>query len=158
MGLVTDVERYPDFVPAMSALRKTRDLPDGFEAEALISFKGISESFKSRVIIDEEARTIIVEKATRGGPVKTLHNRWQFFELPDGSTLVDFAVEVRLAFPLESLLRQKFDKAKRVIRNVFVDQAQNHCEPLGEKPDIDLAGEVVKLGLDTELIYAPPLA
>ena len=131
MGLVTDVERYPDFVPAMAALRKTRDLPDGFEAEAIIAYKSIRESFASRVTVDEAARTVTVEKAQRGGPVKSLHNRWQFHELSDGSTLVDFHVDVRLMFPLESLLRAKFDQAKTVIRNVFVQQALDHCERVG---------------------------
>ena len=131
MGLVTDVERYPDFVPAMTALRKTKDLPDGFEAEAMIAYKGIRETFGSRVTIDQAARTVRVEKAQRGGPVKSLHNSWRFHELSDGSTLVDFHVDVRLVFPLEGLLRQKFDKAKTVIRNVFVQQALDHCERVG---------------------------
>ena len=157
MQLVTNVERYPDFVPAMTALRKTHDLQNGFEAEALVEFKGISEAFASRVTIDEDSRTVIVEKAKRGGPVKTLHNRWQFFELSDGSTLVDFAVEVRLVFPLGTLLRQKFDKAKTVIRNVFVQQALDHCDPVNAATAFDLHAEIDTLGLDTGLIYVPPL-
>ena len=148
MGLVTDVERYPDFVPAMTALRKTRDLPDGFEAEAMIAYKGIRESFASRVTIDQDARTVMVEKAQKGGPVKSLHNRWRFYELSDGSTLVDFHVDVRLVFPLESLLRQKFDSAKVVIRNVFVAEAEKHCEqiaPGGAR--IDVLAEAKALGV-----------
>ena len=156
MELVTDVERYPDFVPALTALRKTKDMPDGFEAEAMINFKGISETFASRVTIDEARRIVVVEKAKRGGPVKTLQNRWQFHELSDGSTLVDFKVEVRLMFPLESLLRQKFDKAKTVIRNVFVQQAMDHCEMLQTPQKIILANEVGDLGLDKNLIYGRP--
>ena len=128
MRLITDVERYPDFVPAMSALRKTKELPDGFEAEAMIAYKGIRETFASRITVDEAARTVVVEKAQRGGPVKSLHNRWQLHALSDGSTLVDFHIDVRLMFPLESLLRQKFDEAKTVIRNVFVQQALDNCE------------------------------
>lgn len=155
MELVTDVERYPDFVPAMTALRKTKDLPDGFEAEAMINFKGISETFASRITMDPDARIVLVEKAQKGGPVKALQNRWKFHELSDGSTLVDFSVEVRLMFPLESLLRQKFDKAKTVIRNVFVQQAMDHCEGAGEAGLI-LTDEVVKLGLNPDLIYVPP--
>ena len=137
MKLVTDVERYPEFIPAMAALRKTRDLPDGFEAEAMIAYKGIRETFASRITTDPVARTVTVEKAQRGGPVKSLHNRWQFHELSDGSTLVDFHVDVRLVFPLESLLRQKFNEAKTVIRNVFVQQALDNCERVGVRYDRD---------------------
>lgn len=157
MSLVTEVERYPDFIPAMSALRKTKDLPDGFEAEAMINFKGIVETFASRITIDPDARTVRVEKAKSGGPVKKLHNRWKFHELSDGSTLVDFEVDVRLMFPLESLLRQKFDKAKVIIRNVFVEQAMDHCDRVGSINPLILTDEVAKLGLDQRLIFAPPL-
>ncbi|MGB3454917.1 MAG: SRPBCC family protein [Litorimonas sp.] len=151
MSLVTDVERYPSFVPAMSALRKTRDLPDGFEAEALINFKGIAETFESRVQIDPEARTVVATKTKRGGPVKSLENRWQFHELRDGSTLVDFHVDVRLVFPLESLLRQKFDKAKTLIRDVFIEQAKAHCPPVGDGSKLDLVSEATRLGLAKRL-------
>lgn len=157
MSLVTNVERYPDFIPAMTALRKTKDLDDGFEAEAMINFKGVSETFASRITIDKVARTVTVQKAQRGGPVKTLKNHWHFYELSDGSTLIDFEVEVRLMFPLESLLRQKFDKARVVIRNVFVQQALDNCEMLSSKPRLDMSAEVTKLGLDSRLIYDPPL-
>lgn len=157
MSLVTNVERYPDFIPAMTALRKTKDLDDGFEAEAMINFKGVTETFASRITIDKVARTVMVQKAQKGGPVKALRNNWRFYEMSDGSTLIDFEVEVRLMFPLESLLRQKFDKARVVVRNVFVQQALDNCERLSGQTGLDLAAEVTKLGLDSRLIYDPPL-
>jgi coenzyme Q-binding protein COQ10 len=157
MSLVTNVERYPDFIPAMTALRKTKDLDDGFEAEAMINFKGVTETFASRITIDEDARTVTVQKAQRGGPVKALQNHWHFYELSDGSTLIDFEVEVRLMFPLESLLRQKFDKARAVIRNVFVQQALDNCETLSDEPELNIEAEVKKLGLDSRLLYDSPI-
>lgn len=150
MDLVVDVERYPSFIPAMSALRKTRDLPNGFEAEAIISYKAIRESFASRVTIDRDRRTILAEKAQRGGTVKSLKNNWTFHELSDGSTFVDFSVDVRLIFPFESLLRQKFDEAKLVIKDVFIQQARENC-PLIEA-DIDVMAEARGLGLGQRLI------
>lgn len=147
MSLVSDVERYPDFIPAMSALRKTKDLPDGFEAEAMINYKGIAETFASRVKTDAEQRIIVVEKSRKGGPVKKLYNRWQFHELSDGSTLVDFQVEVRLVFPLETLLKQKFDEARTVIKDIFVEQAAEHCEIVAPGGDVDLVAEAARLDL-----------
>ncbi|WP_298911694.1 SRPBCC family protein [uncultured Algimonas sp.] len=152
MSLVTDVERYPDFVPAMSALRKTRDLPDGFEAEAVITFKGITETFASRVKIDPEDRTVVAAKLRKGGPVKSLENSWRFHAMSDGSTLVDFHVDVRLVFPLEALLRQKFEKAKTVVRDVFIEQAAEHCPPVGDGSKIDLVAEATRLGLVDRLV------
>ena len=152
MSLVTDVERYPDFIPAMAALRKTKSLSDGFEAEAMINFKGIAETFSSKVTIDPEARTLLVTKSRRGGAVKSLDNRWKFHAMPDGSTLVDFFVDVRLVFPLEGLLRQKFDKARIVIRDVFVQQAKDHCPVVGDASQLDLMAEATRLGLSNRLI------
>jgi coenzyme Q-binding protein COQ10 len=151
MALVTDVERYPDFIPVMTALRKTRDLPDGFEAEAMVNFKGIAETFDSRIIMDPDKRSVVVSKARKGGPVKTLENRWRFHELSDGSTLVDFYVDVRLAFPLETLLRQKFDKAKTVIRELFIAQAAENCAIVGDAKTLDLMVEAQQLGLADRL-------
>lgn len=150
MDLVVDVERYPSFIPAMTALRKTRDLPNGFEAEAIISYKSIRESFASRVTLDRDQRTILAEKSQRGGTVKSLNNRWKFHELPDGSTFVDFNVDVRLVFPLESLLRQKFDEAKLVIKDVFLEQARENCELI--ESDLDVRAEARKRVLDRRLI------
>lgn len=152
MSLVTDVERYPDFIPAMSALRKTRDLPDGFEAEAMINFKGIAETFASRVTINPDARTVTAVKTQRGGVVKSLDNRWKFHELSDGSTFVDFNVDVRLVFPLESLLKQKFDQAKTVISQVFIEQAKAHCTLVGDASKVDLTAEAARLGLSRRLV------
>lgn len=153
MGLVTNVERYPDFIPAMTALRKTKELPDGFEAEAIVNFKGVTETFASRITINPDARTVLVEKAKRGGVVKKLNNHWRFYELSDGSTLIEFDLEVRLMFPLESLLQQKFNQARTVIRNVFVQQAIDNCAPTSTNEFLDLASEVTQLGLDARLIY-----
>ena len=152
MSLVTDVERYPDFIPGMAALRKTKTLSDGFEAEAMINFKGIAETFESTVLIDADARTIAVSKSRRGGPVKMLDNRWKFHVMPDGSTLVDFYVDVRLVFPLETLLRQKFDKARVLIRDVFVEQASDHCPKVGDPSKLDVMAEATRLGLADRFI------
>lgn len=152
MSLVTDVERYPDFIPAMAALRKTKTLSDGFEAEAMINFKGIAETFSSKVEIDSDARKLLVTKSRRGGAVKSLDNRWTFHEMPDGSTLVDFFVDVRLVFPLESLLRQKFDQARVVIRDVFVEQARDHCPLVGDMDNQAVRAEAERLGLADRLL------
>lgn len=151
MDLVLDVERYPEFIPAMTALRKTRDLPTGFEADAMINYKGIVETFASRVTIDRDARAITAIKTKRGGPVKSLDNRWRFYELSDGSTLVDFFVDVRLVFPLEALLKQKFSEAKTVISEVFLEEAETHCDKIGNPASLDLLAETARLGLSHRL-------
>jgi len=121
LDMVADVENYPLFVDLISALRVTKEtqISDDhthLEAEAVVAYKMINETFASTVDVHSEAGKIIVQKSERGGPLKSLLNEWTFHPLPDGSTLVEFFIDVRLkAFFLDSLLAQKFDKAANMI-------------------------------------------
>jgi len=152
LSLVSDVEDYPRFVNLISSLRvrneeklsahKTR-----FEADANVTYKMLNESFKSVVEADTEAKTITVEKSERGGPLRSLLNSWKFHELSDGSTLVDFLIEVKLkAFPLEMVLASRFDSASHQVMNAFKQRADQLYENVGE-PELDLNAEYAALGL-----------
>jgi len=138
LELVADVERYPKFITFISALRvKDRKiLPDGretFDAEATVSYKFISERFHSQIIVDRDKKTISVNKSGHGGAVKKLKNNWAFQKLSDGSTLVDFYVDVSLkAFPLNILLREKFDKIGNEIMSLFEKKAGLAYEKTGD--------------------------
>lgn len=147
--LVADVENYPEFINLISALRITKKLSETeFEAEAVVAYKMISESFRSHVFADPEALKIEVKKAEKGGAVKSLLNSWNFYPLKDGSTLVDVVVEVRLkAMPLEFLLRDKFEKASIHIVNVFETRARQNLPRVGNI-EYDFADEMKALGLD----------
>ncbi len=144
LELVANVEQYPSFINLLSALRvKNRqqisDHVESFEAEATVSFKFISETFKSKVTIDRQNNTINVTKSGSGGAVKSLENSWEFKELSDGSTMIDFYVSVDLkAFPLNMLLRDKFGKAGDHIMNLFVKKASQTCEKVGD-PDLKIS-------------------
>ena len=152
MTLVGDVEAYPEFINLLSALRVTnrKQISEGherFEADATVSYKFISESFSSVVNLHHGENKISVTKANRAGAVKALHNDWKFHELSDGSTLVDFKIDVKLkAFPLEMLLRDKFDKAGNQMMNLFETKAGLTCEKIGD-PSLSLGPEYQRLGL-----------
>lgn len=147
--LVSDVENYPEFINLISALRITKKLSETeFEAEAVVAYKMISETFRSHVIADREALKIEVKKAEKGGAVKSLLNSWNFYPLKDGSTLVDVVVDVRLkAMPLEFLLRDKFEKASIHIVNVFETRARQNLPRVGNI-EYDFTDEMKALGLD----------
>lgn len=149
--LVSDVENYPEFINLISALRVTKKISETeFEAEAIVAYKMISETFRSHVMADREALKISVRKAEKGGAVKSLLNSWTFYPLKDGSTLVDVVVEVRLkAMPLEFLLRDKFSKASVHIVSVFEKRAQQNYEIIGDA-HYDCANEIGNLGLDVQ--------
>ncbi|WP_371397766.1 type II toxin-antitoxin system RatA family toxin [Fretibacter rubidus] len=152
LAMVADVERYPDFISLISAARITKRLAAGeglqkFEADAVVAYKFISETFGSLVSVDHKARTISVTKSNRGGAVKSLRNDWVFHPLSDGSTLVDFDVDVRLkAFPLEMLAREKFDKAAAKIMGYFIDHARETLPIVGQD-GLNMPAEVRQLGL-----------
>jgi coenzyme Q-binding protein COQ10 len=104
-ALVGDVERYPDFVPWLKALRTWNAHPiaeglDSLDAEATVAFAGFRERFSSRVRRDAKARRIDVNLIS--GPFKTLVNRWIFHEDP-GGTRVEFDIE--FAFKSQILTR-----------------------------------------------------
>ena len=152
-NFVADVESYPEFINLISALRITKKVSDTeFEAEAIVAYKMISETFRSHVVADLDALRIEVKKEEKGGAVKSLFNSWQFYPLSDGSTLVDVVVEVGLkARPLEFLLREKFAKASVHIINVFETRASQDLPIVGEA-DYDFQSEAKALGLDVEKI------
>lgn len=147
--LVSDVENYPQFIALISALRVTKKLSDTeFEAEAIVVYKMLSETFRSHVQADREALKISVKKAEKGGAVKSLFNSWTFYPLKDGSTLVDVVVDVRLkARPLEFLLREKFEKASVQIVSVFEKRASQNYKIVGDAR-YDCTSEIIAFGLD----------
>jgi len=147
LSMVADVERYPKFIKFISALRvKNRrqisESVEQFEAEATVSFKFISENFVSDVHVDKAAKTISVKKSGHGGALKSLENSWKFFELSDGSTLVDFYVDVSLkAFPLNILLQDKFDKVGSELMRLFEHKAGLEFDKVGD-PNLDWEKEI----------------
>lgn len=149
LDMVANVEDYPTFINLISALRITKKISEtDFEAEAIVSYKMIRESFKSLVHVDREAKFIRVTKAEKGGAVKTLENTWRFHPLSDGSTAVEFYVDVSLkAFPLNMLIKDKMGKASDVIMNAFVARAAQVCRPV-KSEGMDLAAEYKRLGLN----------
>lgn len=153
--LVSDVENYPQFINLISAMRVAKrtqitDTHEQFEADATVVYKFIRENFGSIVDVHSDTRQISVRKAGEGGAVKNLSNNWKFHELSDGSTLVDFSVEVKLkAFPLEILLRDKFEKLGMQIMNVFEAKAAKLFPKVGQE-NLDLKAECARLGLKAE--------
>lgn len=149
LKLVSDVEEYPLFIDLVSNLRITKKISEtDFEAEAIVAYKAIRQTFKSSIKIDPKKRSIRVKKAERGGAIKILDNRWTFHELPDGTTLVDFYVDVTLsAFPLNILIKDKFAKASKDIMAMFEKRAKEVCPPVKANPNLDLVQEKLNLGL-----------
>ncbi|MEE9347965.1 MAG: type II toxin-antitoxin system RatA family toxin [Robiginitomaculum sp.] len=156
MAFVTDIESYPKFINFISAIRivgprRATDNGERFNAEMTIRYKMISESFKCVVDIDNVNNRVKVTKADKSGAVKTLLNDWTFHELPDGSTLLDFVIDVTLkSMPLNFIAKQKFPEVSGKIMAVFERRAAQLSKKIGnDSPDggFDLAQQASKLGL-----------
>ncbi|WP_322963742.1 type II toxin-antitoxin system RatA family toxin [Sphingomonas fuzhouensis] len=118
--LVADVARYPEFLPWVSAMRVRSDTPGETVADMIVGFKGLRETFTSRVT-KERPGSIDVEYLD--GPLKYLRNNWRFRPEEQGCAVdftVDFAFKNRV---FEMLAGQVFGTALRRMIGAFEDRA-----------------------------------
>ncbi len=105
--LVSDVERYPEFVPLCEALKvRTRTAKDdGTEvivADMTVSFKLVRERFTSRVTLDRPNLKILVEYLQ--GPFSRLENRWTFEPSGEAACNVGFFIAYEFKSRMLALL------------------------------------------------------
>ena len=119
--LVADVRRYPEFLPWVTAMRVRKDTPDEAIADMIVGFKGLRETFTSRV---QKTRPSDITVDYIEGPLKFLHNTWRF--RPDGEgCLVDFSVDFQFKSRMfEMLAGQVFGLALRRMIGAFEERAK----------------------------------
>lgn len=121
--LVSEVERYPEFLPWCLAARIRKREGDTFWADLVIGFKMIRERFTSKVKLSPDARRIDV--AYTEGPFKRLDNHWIFNPMPDGTCEIDFYVDFEFKNRmLQSLMHVLFDEAVKRMVNAFEARAR----------------------------------
>jgi len=119
--LVADVRSYDLFLPWVSAIRVREDSETLMVADMIVGFKGLRESFTSRV---NKTRPERVHVDYIDGPLKHLHNDWRFRPDDNGGVLVDFEVEFTFKNRLfEALAGQMFDSALRKMIGAFETRA-----------------------------------
>ncbi|MGB8671282.1 MAG: type II toxin-antitoxin system RatA family toxin [Pseudolabrys sp.] len=124
--LVADVEKYPQFVPLCSALTvKTRAEKDGrtvLVADMTVAYKVIRETFASRVTLDRQSLTILVEYLD--GPFKRMQNRWTFYSVETKVCDVEFFIDYEFrSRTLAMLMGAMFDAAFRRFAVAFEQRA-----------------------------------
>jgi coenzyme Q-binding protein COQ10 len=118
--LVADVARYGEFLPWVVAVRVRENSDTAMLADLVVGFKGLRESFTSRVN-KQRAATIRVDYID--GPLKHLHNEWRFTPTATGCE-VDFVVDFAFRNSLfERLAGQMFDRALRKMIGAFEARA-----------------------------------
>lgn len=132
--LVADVKRYPEFLPWVIAMRVRKDTATESLADMIVGFKGLRETFTSRVA---KTRAAHIHVEYLDGPLKYLRNDWKF--APEGSGCavdftVDFAFKNRV---FEALAGQVFGVALRRMIGAFETRA---AQLYGSGPNTDEEG------------------
>ncbi len=125
-AIVADVERYPEFLPWVNALRVLSRETDGEKeiilAEMVVGFRALRERYTSRVVLDRAARTIDVVQAE--GPFRTLENHWRFTPAPLG-TKIDFSVAFEFKNKLlNAVASTAFAHALKRMSHAFEERAK----------------------------------
>jgi Oligoketide cyclase/lipid transport protein len=134
IGLVTDVRRYPEFLPWCHAVRIRKHFQEGdvqgFEADMVIKFKMFTETFTSAVKTNHAEGRVDVSYVK--GPFKHLDNSWVFTDVEHGCML-DFHVDFAFRnFLLQSVVTALFDEAMAKVVGAFEQRAHNVCLKVGD--------------------------
>jgi coenzyme Q-binding protein COQ10 len=132
--LVSDVERYPEFIPYLTTLRilsqETRGESRVFVAEAVARYRIARERFVTRVVADPTALRVSVNLVE--GPFHVLRNVWQMSEREDGSTAIDFELEFQFNnMVLDMLVRANKQRAVQMMIGLFVSEADRRYPVVG---------------------------
>lgn len=126
-ALVADVTRYPEFVPLCKSLivrgRKNDDVGRVIIiADMTVAYKMFSETFTSKVTLDQEQRIITAEYLD--GPFKHMENRWTFRPVGESSCDVVFFIDYELrSRTLAALVGTVFERAFRRFSSAFEARA-----------------------------------
>jgi coenzyme Q-binding protein COQ10 len=119
--LVADVARYDEFLPWVVAVRIRSSSETETVADLVVGFSAFKERFTSRVVKHRPDR-ICVDYIE--GPLKYLHNEWEFERAGDGGTNLHFSVDFAFRSRLfETLAGQMFDRALRRMTSAFERRA-----------------------------------
>ena len=122
--LVTDVARYPEFLPWCDQARVLESDAQGMLAEVGISLGGIKQTFTTRNTHTEPSQ---VGMQLVKGPFSNLDGQWNFHPLGDGSQRA-CKVELDLQYgfsstTLAALIGPVFDKIAASLVDAFVKRA-----------------------------------
>lgn len=126
-NLVSDVEKYPEFLPMCEALIvRSREVRDGktlLVADMTVGYKMIKETFTTQVFLNAEQHRIDVSYID--GPFRYLENRWVFKPQEDQKSceiefFIDYEFRSRM---LGVLMGSMFDIAFRKFTEAFERRA-----------------------------------
>lgn len=127
--LVTDVPRYPQFLPWCDRAEILATHEDGVTARLGLAFAGLRHAFttRNRHELNHTVHMQLVE-----GPFSTLEGTWQFMPLGEpvgegGRQACKVTLDLRYAFAgraLDAVLSPVFDRVANTLIDAFVARAE----------------------------------
>lgn len=122
-AVVSDVEKYPEFLPWVVALRVLSRDENRLTAEMAVGYGALRERYTSDVVLDPAALRVDVTQTK--GPFKTLENHWRFTPSGEGCE-IEFSIlfEFRSRL-LHSVAGAKFEKVMLKLADAFEARAKS---------------------------------
>ncbi len=124
-ALVTDVPRYPEFLPWCDRSAVLAEDADGMTAEVGIAFGGIHQSFTTR---NSHHAPDSVDVKLIKGPFSQLDGQWRFSPVGDGTQRacrIDLTLNYGFSSAtLSALIGPVFDKIAATLVDAFVKRAE----------------------------------
>lgn len=119
--IVADIERYPEYLPWVLALRVLSRAENEMTAEMLVGYGAFRERYTSKVTLDPAARSIDVVEIK--GPFRRLENHWRFTREGEGCR-IDFSIGFEFRNPLlQAAASKAFEKVMLKMTDSFVARA-----------------------------------
>ena len=119
--LVSDVKKYPEFLPWCLGARVKNNKKDSFDADLIIGFKIYKEIYSSQIFLDKINKKITVNY--KSGPFEYLQNHWIFTENKKGCE-VEFMVDFKFkSVFLQTLMETLFAEAVKRMVSAFENRA-----------------------------------
>ena len=122
--VVSDIERYPEFLPWIVALRMLSRQENDLTAEMAVGYGPFRERYTSRVTLEPAART--VDAVAIKGPFRQLETHWRF--TPDNAGC---RIEFSIQFEFESRLLQT--TASKALEKVLLKMTDAFVARAGRK-------------------------
>jgi coenzyme Q-binding protein COQ10 len=120
-NLVSDVKKYPEFLPWCLGARVKNLLQNEFDADLIIGFKIYKEVYSSQILLDPNNYKIIVNY--KDGPFEYLYNYWLFKENSAGCE-IEFMVEFKFkSIFLQTVMESLFSEAVKKMVKAFEKRA-----------------------------------
>ena len=123
-ALVTDVARYPEFLPWCDKAAVLASDDHGMKAEVGIAFGGIHQTFTTR---NEHVPGRAVSIKLLDGPFSQLDGQWKFTPLGDKQRACKVELQLKYGFDnaaLGALVGPVFDKIAGSLVDAFVKRAE----------------------------------